>query len=111
MAESYKGLQSRAIGTTRTKVGGYNVPASTAGVIVGLALANVRDTRDVKATVEIFDGTNYTVLRKNKNVGLGEAVKLADFSDQLVLPTGYSLHVTADYADAIDVVMSVREIS
>jgi hypothetical protein len=110
MAETFKRITSRGIGTTRTRVGGYTVPVGATAIVIGTSIANFLDT-NVKATFEHHDGGSYTVIAKNIGLTPGQSFAPSGEMNKIVMQAGDGLFVNSDTAAALDVVISILEIS
>lgn len=110
MAETFKRLTARAVGTTPTRVGDYTVPAATTAVVIGSSVANIL-AEAVTATVEHHDGTNSTAVAKDVSLAAGQSLAPSGEVNKIILQPGDGLFVTSDKAAALDVVISILEIS
>lgn len=110
MAETFKRLASRAVGTSRVRVGGYTVPAATKAIVIGMSVANIL-TDACTATLEHHDGTNYTLIAKGVSLAEGQSLAPVGEMNKLILETGDGLFVTSGTASGLDVVVSIVEIT
>lgn len=110
MANAFKRKVSNGVGTSLTQVGTYTVPSSTEVTIIGLSLANIT-SGDVTASVYINSGHGNSHLLKDAPVPTGQAVVVVGGDQKVVLETGDSVYVYSDTTAALDVVMSILEIT
>lgn len=110
MAQSFKRLTSRAIGTAQTRVDNYTVPAATTAIIIGSSIANIL-SEAVTVTFEHHDGTNFTAIAKNVQLAAGQTLAPSGEINKVVLQAGDGLFVTSSTASSLDVVISILEIS
>ena len=110
MANTFKRLTSRNIGTTITAVGAYTVAAATATTVIGLTVCNTTLSA-ITTDVQHFDGTNITYLVKGATIPPGGALVVVGGDQKLVLQTGDSVRVLSSLATSIDVIMSILEIT
>jgi hypothetical protein len=110
MANAFKNLKSRNIGTGATTIGAYTVPAATTATIIGLSLANTNPT-PVTASVIINDGTNDTYVLKNATIPVGSALVPFGGDQKMVLVANDKVNIISSAATSIDAIMSVLEIS
>ena len=110
MAEVFKRLTARGVGTSRVRIGGYTVPAATTAIVIGTSIANVTgDAAEVD--FEHHDGTNYTALIKALSLGAGQTLAPAGEVNKIVLQAGDGLFVKSSTAASLDAVISILEIS
>lgn len=110
MAETFKRITSRGVGTTATRVGDYTVPAATTAIVIGMSVANVT-AGAVKATVEHSDGANLTDIVKDVDLAVGQSLAPCGEMNKLVLEAGDGVFVTSSEASSLDVVIGILEIS
>ena len=110
MAETFKRLVSRGVGTTRTRIGGYTVPSGATAIVIGSSFANIL-TATVSASVEHHDGANYAAIAKAVELGAGQALAPSGEVNKLVLQTGDGIFATSGTAASLDCVISILEIT
>lgn len=110
MANTFKVKTSQAIGASITKIGSYDVGASTTATVIGLTLANITAS-DITVDVEHYSGTTSTRIVKDAPIPTGGTLILGGGDQKIVLETGHSIRVTSSAASSIDAVMSLLEIS
>ena len=109
MPLAVKRLASTGIGTSRVQVGSYTAPASTATVVIGLAVANTTGST-VTATVETSsDGV--TFVRYGSAVQIPTGAFFEFVESKLALSAGDRVYVTSNTAASLDVTMSLTEIT
>ena len=99
---------SAAVGTSRTKVGAYDVPASRSAIAIGMTVTNILAV-PVLATVEFYSGATYVSFSKTVKLFPGEGLAPLEALGKLVIPTTGSVHVTASVAASLDVLMTILE--
>lgn len=110
MANTFKVKTSRAIGTTATKIGAYDVPSATMVTAIGLTIANITAST-VTVSAGVFDGTNETSIVKNATLVPGGTLIAIGGNQKLVMETGMSVRVTSSTASSVDAILSVLEIT
>ena len=110
MAENFRRLVQRGIGTTDTRVGGYTVAADTKVVVIGMSIANAHASSPARATLRHHDGTNATIIAA-ATLMPGDALAPAGEMNKLVLETGDGIFVQSTVAASLDVVVSILEIT
>lgn len=110
MAETFKRIAQRGVGTGRTRVGGYTVPGGATAIVIGSSFVNVT-AATVAATVEHHDGTNYTALAKDVQLGAGQLLAPSGEVNKLVLQAGDGVFVTSSAAASLDCIISILEIT
>ena len=111
MASTFKRVRQIGVGTARTRIGTYTVPANTTAVVIGMSVANVLPDAAIAVTLEHHDGAAYAKIGP-PGLPLAEGQAWApDEIGKLVLQTGDSLHLTSDTAASADVFLSVMEIT
>ena len=109
MPNTFVNKTSRAIGVTNTRVAAYTVAAATTAIVIGISCSNIL-TSAITVTVQVHDGTNFTNVIMNAPIPVGGSLIITD-NQKIVLPTGYGIYVQASVASAVDVVLSILEIS
>jgi hypothetical protein len=109
MTNTFVNKTSRAIGNTNTRVAAYTVAAATTAIVIGVSCANIL-TAAISVTVQVHDGTNFTNVITNAPIPVGGSLVLTD-QQKIVLQTGYGIYVQASVASAVDVIMSILEIT
>ena len=101
MANTFtKAVSSASVGTTLTDI--YTVGSGKTAIIVGINLANVKDSQ-IKVTVKL----NTVHLVKNVPVPAGSTLAVLD--GKLVAEAGDIIKVESDTADSTDVIISILE--
>jgi hypothetical protein len=131
MANTFKLKTEADIGTTESPV--YTVPDNTTTVIIGLLTAHRMTgfcsngsyttqatcetaeetwTEDTTFSVQIdkFDSTEDSYIIKDAPLPLGSALEVMS-GNKIVLETGDILKVTAGHANAVDVSLSIMEMT
>jgi len=110
MANAFK-LQTKLVGNADSASIVYTCPSSTETTIIGLNLAN-RLTSGVTADVTLVnnDGDNVYIV-KSAPIPTGSALVPIGGEQKLVLNASDILKVTSSDSDAIDVALSILEIS
>ena len=114
MAETFKRLVARDVGTSAVLVGGYRVPTTPPGaiaIVIGMTVANKLSNQSCSATVQHNDGTNSTLLAAPVTLAAGETFAPAGEMNKLVLQGNDGLFVTASSAAGLDVIVSVLEVT
>ncbi len=109
-ASQYLFKASIPTSTTTATVGAYTVPASTAGQIMALTLANTATTNILTyADVSLWDGTTAYPIVRGVQLFPGGA-EIVEGVQKHVLPTGGAVYVTA-YATNVSAALTVVEIT
>ena len=113
MANTFKLKTKAGIDTSLTTV--YTVPGSTTTVIIGLTIANIKGasvTADAKVISDTSDTeTNVDVyLAKDIPLPAGSSVEVMA-GNKIVLQTTDAIQVKGSVTDAVDVILSVMEIT
>jgi hypothetical protein len=111
MANTFKNLTSRNVGTSFVDVGSYTVPASTEATVIGLSVANLLSATQITVDAVLRSGGNDTHIVKGIPVPAGSTVVLVGGNQKLVLGTGESVRVKCSDVTSADVIMSVLEVS
>ena len=108
MATNFRNIVGKEIGTQRVSV--YTVPAATSTTVIGMNLANLKDSM-VSCSIEIGDeASNIGFLIKDMPIAPNTAMKPIGKGEKIVLDAGNVLYVTADTTASIDVILSIVEI-
>ncbi len=110
MANSFK-VKTKAGGAVNanTDMTVYTVPAATTSVIVGLTIGSLvgsASTVDIK--IENADGDNIHI---GKDIPLPSGSSLNALAGKIVMETGDILKVQCDTANAVDIALSLMEIT
>ena len=113
MANTFK-LKTKA-GIDASLVDVYTVPSSTTTVVIGLTIANIKGasvTADAKVISNTVDSeTNVDVyLAKNIPLPAGSSVEVMA-GNKIVLQTTDKIQVGGSVTDAVDVILSIMEIT
>ena len=113
MANTFK-LKTKA-GIDASLVDVYTVPSSTTAVIIGLTIANIKGasvTADAKVISDTSDSeTNADVyLAKDIPLPVGSSVEVMA-GNKIVLQTTDKIQVKGSVTDAVDVILSIMEIT
>ena len=106
MANTFKNYFARNVGTSANTV----ITATTATTVIGCSIANKLAT-SVSATVEVNSSSVDYCLIKDAPILNGSSLIPIGGEQKLVLENGDSFKVTANTASAVDVIVSVLEIS
>ncbi len=107
MANTFKRQTGNAIGTSLTTV--YTVPASTTTVMIGGVLSNTTGA-NTSTTLVTNDGTNdINLTGVDTVVPAGAALSFID--GKIVLQAGDTIQVSSTVAGALDVHLSIMEIT
>lgn len=98
------------VGTDASTPNGYVVQKDTTATVIGMSIANVL-LIDVKVDVMVYDGSRVVYINKNSLIPPGASLVVVGGDQKLVLPTGYSMKVRANFDSSVDVVMSILELS
>ena len=112
MAQTFKRKLSKDVGATLTKIGSYDVPASTTAICIGLLIGN-SDNVDVLVDVVLTtsDNTDY-YLGNDLKIPAGQSLIVIGWDQKVVLETGDAIRVkTNDNAKNVDCILSVMEIA
>ena len=109
MANSFKTVTDTAVGTSPATI--YTCPASTETTIIGLNIANILSSSiTVDVQLENNDGDNVYIV-KSAIVPVGSSLVAVGGDQKIVLNSSDILKVTASQASAVDVTLSILEIS
>ena len=113
MANTFK-LKTKA-GIDASLVDVYTVPSSTTTVVIGLTIANIKGasvTADAKVISDTSDTeTNADVyIAKDIPLPAGSSVEVMA-GNKIVLQTTDKIQVKGSVADAVDVILSIMEIT
>ena len=110
MANTFKLKTSRAVGTSSTKIGAYDVPVATTSTAIGLTIANIT-SNTINVSAEIYDGTNATKIVNNATLVPGGTLVAIGGNQKIVMETGMSIRAFSSAASSIDCILSVLEMS
>lgn len=110
MANTFKRKLSRAIGTTATQVGTYDVGVGTTAVVIGLTVTNTSGSA-IAANVFLNDTVANTSILTNAPISSGSSLVVVGGDQKVVLESGDSIWVQSSAASSVDVVMSIMEIN
>ena len=110
MANTFKNGVTAGVGASATTV--YTCPASTTAVVIGVTLCNLKTT-GVQGTLQVLDTSASTTVHvlKSAPIPSGSSLVVVGGEQKIVLEAGDLLKVQASEASAIDVTLSVLEIS
>lgn len=108
MANSFKNSLHSGIGTTPTTV--YTAPSSTQTTVIGFTISNITGG-NVAVDVEVNSGGSSYYMVLGSTIEPGSALVPVGQMQKLVLRDGDYVVVTADTTSAVDVILSVLEIS
>jgi len=109
MANTFKLVTDTAVGTSAASV--YTVPSATSTTIIGLNLANIlSNSITVSVQIDNNDGDNIYVV-KDAPVPVGGAMVAVGGTQKIVMNASDVLKVTASEASAVDVAVSILEIT
>ena len=109
MANSFKTVTDTAVGTSPATI--YTCPAATETTIIGLNIANILSSSiTVDVQLENNDGDNVYIV-KSAIVPVGSSLVAVGGDQKIVMNASDVLKVTASQASAVDVTMSILEIS
>jgi len=110
MANTFKNKLATGVGTSTNTV--YTCPANTTAVVIGVTLCNLKTT-GVEATLQVNDTSASATshLLKSAPVPSGSSIVVVGGEQKIVLEAGDSIRCAASAASAIDVTMSVLEIT
>jgi len=107
MANTFKRMTGNAVGSSLTTV--YTVPASTTTVMIGGVLSNT-DVANSNINVVTNDGTSdINLTGVDTVVPAGSALSFID--GKIVLQAGDTIKVSSSVSGAIDVHLSIMEIT
>lgn len=108
MANTFKNNFQQNIGTTPTTV--YTAGTGVQATVIGMTVSNT-STSTIKASVFVnSSGTDYFLV-KNATIEPGSALVPVGGDQKLVLEASDFLRVQSDTSGAIDVIVSVLEIT
>ena len=110
MANTFKNKVSAGVGTSTASV--YTCPSATTAVVIGVTLCNLKSS-GIEGTLQLTDtsaGATVSIL-KDAPIPSGSSVVVVGGGQKIVLEAGDILKVVASEAAAIDVTMSVLEIT
>lgn len=108
MPNTFKNSFQQAVGQTETTV--YTAGSGVQATVIGMTVANITNG-DVRANVFVnSSGTNYFLV-KNATIESGSALVPIGGDQKLVLEATDYLRVQSDTSSALDVVVSVLEIT
>ena len=110
MANAFKNKTHAEIGTSLTKIQGYDCPGSTETTIIGLTIAN-RVATVIQVDVTLNDASDDYYVVKDAPVPAGGALVVVGGDQKLVMMPGDSIKVKSDTASSADVIMSILEIT
>ena len=113
MANQFIHQVTKSVGTTLTRIGNYNLPAATQGVLIGVSVSNTLGSGDIKVNVYLYDsasGQNYSLIT-NAIVYNGATIVPVGADQKVVLQPGDSIQVQSNVASSCDAVMSLLTIS
>jgi hypothetical protein len=110
MANTFKNKITAGVGSSVATV--YTCPSATTAVVIGVTLCNLK-TSGVEGTLALTDASvSATVsILKSAPIPSGSSIIAVGGEQKIVLEAGDALKVTASEASAIDVMLSVLEIS
>jgi len=110
MANTYKNGKQAAVGVTLTDV--YTTPAATSSIVVGLCISNIL-AENVFANVKVYDnsGADSVYLVKDAPIPIGGSLVVVGGDQKLVLEASDKIQVQSDTAAALDVFVSVLEVT
>ena len=109
MANTFKLVTDTAVGTSAASV--YTVPSATSTTIIGLNLANIlSNSITVSVQIDNNDGDNIYVV-KDAPITVGGAMVAVGGTQKIVMNASDVLKVTASEASAVDVAVSILEIT
>lgn len=110
MANTFKNKVTAGVGSSVSTV--YTCPSSTTAVVIGVTLCNLKSS-GVEGTLALTDSSaSVTVsVLKGAPIPSGSSIVAVGGEQKIVLEAGDALKVTASEASAIDVMLSVLEIS
>lgn len=110
MANTFKNKLSTGVGASTVTV--YTCPSSTTAVVIGVTLCNLK-TNGVETTLQLTDSSASATshLLKSAPVPSGSSIVVVGGEQKIVLEAGDSIKCLASEASAIDVTMSVLEIT
>ena len=110
MANTFKNKVTGGVGASVQTV--YTCPSSTTAVIIGVTLCNIKTT-GVEGTLSLTDSSASATVSvlKSAPIPSGSSIVAVGGEQKIVLEAGDALKVTASEASAIDVTLSVLEIS
>ena len=109
MPNIFKSTGTNAVGLTKTTC--YTAPALTTTTVIGLSLANILPATSTTVDVVLGKGGSEFHIVKGAPIQPGGALIAVGGDQKLVLETGNTVKVTATNAAAIDVIVSVLEVS
>lgn len=112
MPSTFKNQVTANIGTSLTDV--YQAPASTTTTVIGLSVANTLST-GISTAADVLlvksGGSPTAYLVKNADIPVGGSMVVIGGDQKVVLQTGDKIQVKAVDAVAVDVVVSVLELT
>lgn len=111
MAQSFKRVASRNVGTAAAAVGGYAVGVGISATIIGLSASN---TSNVPGTVDLFiqnGGATVAYLVKGAPLPVAGTLVAVGGDQKVVLQAGDTLVAVVNGGAAADLLMSVLELS
>lgn len=109
MANNFKSSGTNAVGTTKLTC--YTAPASTTTTVIGMSCSNILPSTSTTVDVILGKGGSEYYIVKGAPVQPGGALIAVGGDQKLVLETGNTIKVQATNAAAIDVIVSVLEVS
>jgi hypothetical protein len=109
MANTFKTFTDTGVGTSAATI--YTCPSSTATTIIGMNVANILTVSiTVDVQLENNDGDNVYII-KNAIVPVGSSIVPVGGDQKIVMNDSDVLKVTASQASAVDVTVSVLEVT
>jgi len=111
MANTFKSATAANIGTSPTTI--YTCPALTVTTVIGLSVANVLTAfSSLNVNIRLFKNGGDTVyIVKGGEVSIGSSLIAVGGDQKVVLQPGDYIQVSASEPTAVDVIISVLEIS
>jgi len=103
---------SKGVGAAITKIGNYDLPSATQGVIIGVSVSNTSAV-NITASVYLFVASlNTTVsIITNAPIFAGQTLVAVGADQKVVMQPGDSIQVQGSAAGACDVIASILTIS
>ena len=110
MSNTFKNVTATSVGATLTDI--YTAPASTTVVIIGASCANILGSAtSVMIDLVPASGDQVKIVAENTPVPVGSSLIFAGGTQKIVLEAGDIIKVKAEHADAIDVALSILEMT
>jgi hypothetical protein len=108
MPDVYRRLTLKDVGTTRTRIGAYTVPAGGVAQVIGVTLCNTAAS-SINVDFELFDGTTYFFICDALPLAVAQTLAPVGQMNKLVLQAGDGVFARSSAATSLDVIVSILE--